>query len=215
VRARVEFSPDGIGLTLTDEQGVTASAQAVGEFVAPLDAARMECTVREQIAKSGEMPFHVDVVEISGPVAFSPVSALNALRREAMERLLAAREATVPPRDLRVENREAPYPATELGGEVNITNTLAAQFYRDHRVRAFAPPYELAGDLGGAEVMRTPYCIRRETGACLRGKYGAGKGGRTAVALPSGPLYLVRGGKRYRLEFDCDKCEMTLTYERP
>ncbi len=48
--------------------------------------------------------------------------------------------------------------------------------------------------------MRSSYCLRREIGECLR--KGSQLGGR---------LYLVHGRHRYRLGFDCDRCEMTLT----
>ena len=49
--------------------------------------------------------------------------------------------------------------------------------------------------------MRTPYCVRRELGMCLR------QGG------VGGPLWLRHGGFRYRLEFDCDQCRMRVVYE--
>ena len=47
--------------------------------------------------------------------------------------------------------------------------------------------------------MRTSYCIRREIGECLRER----------PAL-RGDLYLRHGASRYRLEFDCRRCVMSL-----
>ena len=52
-------------------------------------------------------------------------------------------------------------------------------------------------------VMRTPYCIRREIGHCLK------QGSKLQE-----PLHLVHGSERYRLRFDCRACEMYLTKER-
>ena len=51
----------------------------------------------------------------------------------------------------------------------------------------------------GCRVMVSDYCIRREIGECLLEK-------------PSlrGELYLERGRKRYRLDFDCKRCRMSL-----
>ena len=50
--------------------------------------------------------------------------------------------------------------------------------------------------------MRSSYCIRREIGQCL-------------LERPTlrGELYLRHGQYRYRLEFDCGRCEMNLIYE--
>ena len=47
--------------------------------------------------------------------------------------------------------------------------------------------------------MRSAYCIRREIGECLKER-----------PRLKGDLWLERGGSRYRLEFDCDRCEMSL-----
>ena len=47
--------------------------------------------------------------------------------------------------------------------------------------------------------MRSAYCIRREIGECLRER-----------PRLRGELYLERGAQRYRLVFDCARCEMSL-----
>ena len=51
------------------------------------------------------------------------------------------------------------------------------------------------------ELMRTRYCIRHELGACL--KQGGGK--------IKGPLFLINQGRKLKLEFDCNNCEMVVT----
>ena len=50
--------------------------------------------------------------------------------------------------------------------------------------------------------MHTRYCIRRQLGACLKGK--------NADKLPR-DLYLKTGTTLLRINFDCHNCEMTLT----
>ena len=47
--------------------------------------------------------------------------------------------------------------------------------------------------------MRSAYCIRREIGECLKER-----------PRLKGDLWLERGANRYRLEFDCVRCEMSL-----
>ncbi len=51
--------------------------------------------------------------------------------------------------------------------------------------------------------MRTSYCLRRELGECLK------RNPRLA-----GELWLERDRFRYRLEFDCARCEMCLIDEK-
>lgn len=58
---------------------------------------------------------------------------------------------------------------------------------------------DLAASTAGRRVMRSAYCIRREIGECLK-----------EHPRLRGELWLERGGSRYRLEFDCDRCEMSL-----
>ncbi len=230
VTAAFEFRPGGMRLTLTDDAGQTVGAPLAGARIfghpqgVPLrdrtqthqatvamavpdmqpanDPERMVQTVRAQIAKSGDMPFAVTEVTVTGPVGFAPVSALNALRREAMEQLLALREASVPPREIGVEDVTVPYPGA-ADGYLNVTNSLAERFYRDHGVQDIAPGFDLGEDFTGMEAMRTPYCLRREIGQCLREKH-----------TLDGALLLAHGHDRYRLGFDCEKCEMTIIYER-
>ena len=58
---------------------------------------------------------------------------------------------------------------------------------------------DLEASTAGRRVMRSAYCIRREIGECLRER----------PAL-RGDLYLRHGASRYRLEFDCRRCVMSL-----
>ena len=51
-------------------------------------------------------------------------------------------------------------------------------------------------------LMHTRYCIRRQLGACLKGK--------NAGALPR-DLYLKTGRTLLQVTCDCKACEMTLT----
>lgn len=57
---------------------------------------------------------------------------------------------------------------------------------------------ESQGESGGV-LMKSKYCVRYELGMCVR------KG-----AEP-GPLFVENNGRKFRLEFDCRNCEMSLT----
>jgi putative protease len=78
-----------------------------------------------------------------------------------------------------------------------VVNSLSRKFYTDHGVEHIDEGYDTLPDLTGVEVMRTPYCIRREIGQCLL------KGSSLRE-----PLTLKHGEDEYRLRFDCKRCMM-------
>lgn len=201
--ASVELSAGEVRLSFAVSDGTSASAVRSGAFEPARDAERMAATLREQCAKSGDTMFRVGRVEIAGPVVFVPVSLINELRREALQRLREALAGRPPQRNLRREQMALPYPETELDCRANVTNSLSERFYRDHGVRHIEPGLDLRASMAGERVMTSSYCIRRELGQCLR-------------EHPSlkGELYLERGVHRYRLEFDCANCRMSLVYEQ-
>ena len=88
---------------------------------------------------------------------------------------------------------------TTVTAEESVTNTKAAAFYRDHGVERIVEPLELAPTTTGSRVMQSAYCLRREMGECLK-----------EHPRLKGDLYLETGGHKYRLEFDCKRCEMNL-----
>lgn len=86
----------------TKEHTVTVSGEIVQQAVKrPMS----EETVREKIEKTGNTPYQFDELEITmDPDIFLPVVALNQLRREALEQLMAAETAK--------DRREAPAPVS-------------------------------------------------------------------------------------------------------
>ncbi len=92
----VHMTLSAAGLEAVDEDGNHAEAP-----LAPAPAAQKPetalATLRRQIAKTGDTEFASTGVAIAlDPVPFVAVSALNALRREVLSRLAAAREANRP-----------------------------------------------------------------------------------------------------------------------
>lgn len=199
---------DGV-LTLTDEDGISVTlAVPLGE-----PARSNEMFIR-QLSKTGGTIFNMVSVEVRGAVPFMPAAAINALRREGLEKLTAARinchsEASVARRGISSYAGGDPSTRfTRLGmtgkgmarlgmtETNNITNRLAAQFYG---VEQPAEPLELKPDLRGECVMTSAYCLRRELGRCPR---------RTGKSV--GELTLRRGTRDLRLDFDCAACRMKI-----
>ena len=199
VSARVDMDENGVRLAVGDENGYSANSKIEMPLAEAQNKERMRSIVCAQIAKSGDTIFRVTDVKVGVEVRFVPVSVLNTLRRETLDELLRKRMSSVPTLELKVENPAAVYPYPRVEEYDNVTNRLSREFYLSHGVREIAPPLETASDMRGHRVMSTRYCIRRETGRCLKD--------RTACREE---LYLVRGRMRYRLEFDCRRCMMNI-----
>lgn len=201
--ADVAVTLSGIKLTVRDADRVVATVEYDEAFDVAANPERMLETLKAQVAKSGDTIFDVRsvAVEVGGDMAFVPVSVINALRREALERLLAERLAIVPERDLRGISADVKYPADRVDGSENITNGMAERFYASRGVADIERGLDLRSNLVGCEVMRTPYCIRREIGECLKKR-----------PKSAGKLYLQRGARRYELVFDCNNCMMSVVY---
>lgn len=203
VRAEFAVEAGRAAVRYVDCEGLAAEASCGGDFAPARDAAKMEATLREQLSRSGDTIFRVEEVAGTGAERFVPVSVLAALRREGLERLAALRASRVPEHRILPEDPAARYPGVRLTEADNVTNRLAEAFYRDHGVTEIEPPLELARETTGRCVMRTAYCLRRELGECLK------RNPRLA-----GELWLERDRFRYRLEFDCARCEMCLIDEK-
>ena len=197
--ARVEVSARGVAIRYTDCEGIAAEAARAVVLDPARNPEANAVALRTQAAKSGDTIFAVRGVEVCGDGWFVPASLVAELRREALQRLEQARLAAHMRPAARPEGLAAVYPAERLSAEENVTNRLAERFYRDHGVREIERGLDLAPTTEGHTVMRSSYCIRREIGECLRER-----------PKLRGALFLERGTKRYRLEFDCARCEMNL-----
>lgn len=197
--ATVEARAEGVCIRYTDCEGVTASAACDVALERAKNPAANAVALQVQAARSGDTIFAVRSVGVSGEEWFVPASLAAGLRREGLEKLLEARLARTPTHRILPENTAAQYPSERLTAEENVTNRLAEAFYRDHGVHEIERGLDLASTTADRTVMRASYCIRREIGECL-------------LKHPRlrGPLFLERGAHRYRLDFDCARCEMNL-----
>ncbi len=205
VRFRLHTTERGFALTATDEDGNEATGQLDWEKVPARKPDTMLDSVDHQLSKTGGTIFACTGVQVDWEaVYFLPLSALNELRRAALDRLLAERKANRPVRHRHSVRNDVPYPTRHLTYLGNVLNGRAEAFYRRHGVVTIERAAESGLDMSGREVMRTRYCLRYELGLCLR----EGAGGD-----PRGALYLVdEAGHGYRLDFDCARCEMVVHF---
>lgn len=199
VWATLSTNNKGCTLSLRNEEGAVVEATTDTHFEPATKGEMAIGSITSSLRKSGSSPFDVVDVEFQfdGPVPFIPTGALNALRREALERLEELLRNSQPPKNIAPEDPTVLYPLRTIGGDHNVANSLARRFYTDHGVERIDEGYDLLPDLEGVEVMRTPYCIRREIGQCLK------QGSRLKE-----PLTLIHGTEEYRLRFDCKECSM-------
>lgn len=201
LRAEVCVTGGRVTVRFDDERGGRFEFRTEGDFAPAQNAAKMETTLREQLRKTGGTIFRVEEVRIAWPcgVRFVPVSLLALLRRDALECVRKTYLSMPLEHVILSENPDAKYPSSRLAAEENVTNRLAEAFYRDHGVTEIERGLDLEPATTGRCVMRSAYCIRREIGECLR-----------EHPRLTGDLYLERGTLRYKLEFDCALCEMSL-----
>ncbi|MBQ9466611.1 MAG: U32 family peptidase [Muribaculaceae bacterium] len=211
----MKLSLDGDGvplLLLSDERGAQAQVSATGFIAQPATAAQGE-RQRAELGKLGDTVYRLREADVL-PDVFVPASVLSRLRREAVAALdanwLSSRQRPEPGK----ERMDAVCPMQALTATDNVANELSRQVYRDHGVTTVTPAVEcqLRGAVPARELcydvtrptsplplMTTRYCILRQLGRCRRGDN-----------PHRGPLELVHGTIRYRLDFDCGRCEMKI-----
>lgn len=198
VRALCTADETGVRVTFADGYGNTADYAVSQPLDVAADHEKMRRTAEQQLTKSGGTIFEVETVAMDLGGRFIPSSLLATLRRGGLEALERVRRAR-PGSSKQLPEKPVPSPRKRLTAADNVTNRLAEAFWRDHGVQTIEAGFDAGTPTAGRRVMECSYCIRREIGACLR----------EGSAL-RGELSIVRGTRRYRLEFDCRACRMYL-----
>jgi putative protease len=198
---------NGFELTLTDSDGIHATAALFIEKQPAKQPASAVESLRTQMCRLGSTDFSLRAfaVEWTQPW-FVPNSATNQLRRDAIAALEAARHTAYarPQRRPAVEP-PTPYPETSLSYLANIYNTAARRFYEKHGVNAVAAAYEAHEEPGEVSLMITKHCLRHAFNLCPHQAKGV-----TGVQgqVRAEPMTLINGNERLTLTFDCRACEM-------
>ena len=90
----------------------------------------------------------------------------------------------------------------QLDYSANVANKKAEAFYHRHGVENIENAFELQKVTKGKTVMTMKHCLRFQYGLCT------GKNISNAE-----PLFLQDAKNRYRLEFDCEECQMKIVLE--
>ena len=197
---QLEESNEGFILHVSDEDGINVSAPLTHAKESAQNADKAEATLRENLGKLGNTIFEAAEISLKLTQAwFIPASAINHLRREAVEALEAARSAAYqrPARTLPVEP-PVPYPETELSYLANVFNEKARAFYTKHGVKLIDAAYEANAEKGKVSLMITKHCLRYSFNLCPKEVKG----------IRPDPMTLMQGKDKLTLTFDCKRCEM-------
>ena len=195
----------GLALTVTDEDGHSARVETDIVKEVANDVARAEAGLRENLAKLGGTIYQpLDIsLNLSQPW-FVPASAINALRRDAVETLEAKRRKAFE-RLPRAVAQPATYPEDSLSYLGNVFNSRARDFYAKHGVKLIAAAYESHEEEGEVSLMITKHCVRYSLSLCPKQTIGV-----TGVhgTVRAEPMSLINGSEKLTLRFDCKACEM-------
>jgi len=228
-------TPNGFALTVTDENGFSATAACEAEKQVAQNLEKAESSLRENLNKLGNTDFIAQEIHLFNPapvrgelveppraesstgsdrtvdfknktVYFVPASIANALRRDAIEQLQQTRDMGYQ-RPLRREAAEPPanYPEDTLSYLANVYNKKARAFYQKHGVKLIAAAYEANKELDEVPLMITKHCLRFSHGLCPKEAKGVIGVQGTVTAEP---MTLINGNDRFTLKFDCKPCEM-------
>ena len=150
-----------------------------------------------QLTKLGDTIYECQEIDIPADFDyFIPNSQLSELRRGLVEKLAASQGDGSFVRSADLTKEPSPCEAYPYPYLYNISNRLSADFYGAEKTA-----YELKG--GEGPIMQCRHCIRYSLGYCV--KHGGNR------PQWREPLSLVLGdGRRFRLAFDCNHCQMNV-----
>ena len=211
------FQSNGLhySLTLSDADGNSATTKRTATEVAKNQNKQRE-TITNQIAKMGDSIFLFSGLEFTGTdVPFIPIADINSLRRETCDLLRNKIVESVETRHgtslhgkttmmnnvetrliASLQQNTIQYPTNEPHDfRLNVANPKTVEFFHRHGVDVSQRAFELE-HRQNVPLMTTKYCIRHQLGACKKGK--------------AEPLLLSDKSHTFRVEFDCEKCEMNI-----
>lgn len=217
------LTTDGFMLSLGSKPNVAMPEVLVSTdivFEHQLAKKAQDDNVRKQLSKLGNTPFVCNSLEIDTEATrfFIPSSLLSTLRRKATDamtaEMLARHEQTIQGEQSHASGKGEPVRAKTWQSEYgrfsylyNVSNHGARDFYAAHGLPVVGPALEVEQGRNENILMQCRHCLRYSMGFCVR------HGGTKPTWRE--PLSLRLGdGRRFRLEFKCDECQMNVYSER-
>lgn len=204
VTVSLEETKNGLLITAVDESGVRIVKNFDTEKPIAESGEKATEIIKKQFSKSGETIFDVAVVKVNfkQPIFF-PIKTINELRRAALEMLETERAVKYKREKFEVRTSKFKTAEKKLDYKMNIVNKLSEKFYREHGAEEIEEGFELQKDFSGKTLITCKYCIKDELGYCPQ----------NSNKKLDDPLYLSNGGRKYRLVFNCNDCQMEIVHE--
>lgn len=204
INASILLTEQGNGLcaTATDEDGNTVSITLQEEKTACQNVERQRENLKSIFMKSGNTIFSVTDVKLDCGIYFIPAGKITQWRRDLLDLLTEEREKRREKSSMVFSKTSHPYPIPVLDYKGNIHNKKAEEFYHLHQVRETAPSFE-SEQPANVPVMTCKHCLRYALGYCK-------KQDKNANDIKEPLTLTANDGKEYRLEFDCNACEMKI-----
>ncbi len=140
VHMTLQETAEGLLLKITDEDGIVSETTIIAAKERAKKEGTLEPVAVKQLKKSGGTVFSVGDVSLElSPELFFPAAVFNDLRRKAFATHLEMRLTSYLHETKERLPNAYPWPAPEVGYLDNITNTKAAEFYRQHGVQHIDP----------------------------------------------------------------------------
>ena len=193
----LEETEQGFRLTFTAEDGTNRSE----EFVQEHQLARTDQTasIKEVLSKLGDTPYQCKEVSVNfSQPWFIPRSALAEWRRKIIDHSPLTIDRLATPETTLNDNSQCP--------------PVNSVMFNGPSATAIAPWRKSVQECSMVNnpLMLCRFCLRHAWGQCLKEMTPHPPLGGEIIRWQE-PLYLVLGdGRRFRLEFDCKRCEMKL-----
>lgn len=190
IGVNIEISQD---IVITDEDGVSISIHMpIGEKAN--NPKKMKETFVKQFSKTGESDFYIKDIKIATELPFMPVSEINNLRRELLDKLMNKRlEVYESNREKGKKLTIKPYYLKEVDYRANVHNSSAKEFYENAGVEVKEMSFENKKPSRQVPLMRCKHCIKYALNMCKS---------ETHLVLRD------EFGNIYPLRFNCKSCEM-------
>ncbi len=151
---------------------------------------------KNQFSKTGESDFYVKKINIDSELPFLPVSEINKLRRDLLEKLMEARIETYNNNKHKQKQMNyAKYYTDKVDYRANIHNKSAEEFYQKCGAGVLESSFESKQPARQVEVMRCKHCIKYALNMCKS---------------PQKLVLKDEYGKKFPLKFNCKDCEMSV-----
>ena len=189
----------GFSIRISDEEDIAVSMNFPAEKQLAKSAETAKQNIVNQLSKLGNTIYEAREVNVETSADwFIPASQLNEWRRQTIDLLETEREKSYHPERKKQAKENIQFPEEKLTYLGNVINQKAETFYRQFGVQEILPGFEVKAE-PDVPLMYCKYCIKHALGWCPKEGY---------KAAFKEPLFIHHKNERFRLEFDCKKCEM-------